>query len=194
MTLVELMMVVAIIGILAAVASVGYRKYIGKARISEAVAMLAEMTSKEVMYYSEFASYYPLRSDNNATMPSPNEAATAFAPISASSTLLESARTSFTIEPSAYPWPNGWRFIGLRPKQNSVYCTYLVNAGPVGTVPPGGSVGRAMLPNPVAATTPPWFYALAACNLAGPGGFPNAVTVLGLTSDSPSLRTINDGL
>ena len=33
----------------------------------------------------------------------------------------------------------------------------------------------------------------AACNLNGPSGFPGNVTVLGISSTSPNLRTFNDG-
>ena len=63
-TLVELMIVVVIIGILASMATIGYRKWISRARSSEAIAMLAEMNSKEQSYKLEFAAYLPLRTDN----------------------------------------------------------------------------------------------------------------------------------
>jgi prepilin-type N-terminal cleavage/methylation domain-containing protein len=46
-TLVELMIVVVIILVLAAMGSFGFRRWIAKARVSEAVTMLAEMNSKE---------------------------------------------------------------------------------------------------------------------------------------------------
>ena len=42
-TLVELMIVVVILGILAAIATVGYKRYVARARLSEANAMLAEL-------------------------------------------------------------------------------------------------------------------------------------------------------
>ena len=69
-TLVELMIVVAIIGILAALGSVGYRRWVGRARLAEAVAMLGEMSSKEQTYRMEIGTFLPLRADGDVTLPS----------------------------------------------------------------------------------------------------------------------------
>ena len=44
--------------------------------------MLAEMNSKEQTYRMEFGTYLPLRADGNMTLPSPDEAASAFYPTS----------------------------------------------------------------------------------------------------------------
>ena len=60
------MIVVVILGILAALASVGYKRYIGRARVTEAVTLLSEMVSKEQLYFLEFGSYLPLRADGIA--------------------------------------------------------------------------------------------------------------------------------
>ncbi len=194
-TLVELMIVVAIVSILSAIATVGYRKYVGRARIGEAVAMLAEMTSKEVIYYSEFASYLPLRLDNVITMPSADELATVFVPTSPASAQFDSAHTAWSIaNPAA--WPKCWRDVGLRPREKSLYCTYLTNAGGSGSGPPGAgppaTFGPALVPA-AAATNPPWFYSLAACGLTPPIGYPGSTMILGLSSNSPTLRIWNDG-
>ncbi len=191
-TLVELMITVAIIAILSAVASVAYKKYTGRARLGEAVSVLSEMASKEMIYYSEFASYLPLRNDNNITMPSPNEGVGAFYPVSPSNATFESARTAWDIS-NPIAWPAAWRSIGLRVRQASLYCTYLTNAGQAATAPAAGTLGVTMF-RAVTATTPPWFYSLADCNLNGAAGFPTLDTVLGLTSDSPTLRTWNDSM
>ena len=56
-TLVELMIVVAIIGVLAAVAVPNYQKYQSKARQSEAKIALAAMFTAEKAYYSENSTY-----------------------------------------------------------------------------------------------------------------------------------------
>ena len=100
-TLVELMIVVAIIGILAAIGSFGYRRWIGRARLTEAVTMLAEMNSKEQTYRMEFGTYLPLRADGNVTLPSPDEAAAAFYPTSPAAASFESVRTSVSVANSA---------------------------------------------------------------------------------------------
>lgn len=188
-TLVELMIVVVIIAILAALGTVGFRRWIARARTTEAVAMLAEMNSKEQTYRMEFGTFLPLRADNNATLPSPNEPAAAFFPISPSSAAFESARTPVSVANSA-AWPTSWKAIGVSPRDTSLYCTYMTNAGNAGdAVPAGATYGTAL----VAGVAAPWFYGLAACNLNGPAGYPAEVTVFGLSSTSPTLRAFNEG-
>ena len=56
-TLVELMVVVAIIGVLAAVAIPNFKKYQAKAKTSEAKIILASMYSAEESYMAEYNSY-----------------------------------------------------------------------------------------------------------------------------------------
>ncbi len=193
-TLVEMMIVVVIMGILAGLAMVGYRRYIARARTAEAVAVLAEMASKEQVYFLEFGAYLPLRADNNTTInpPSQNENAAAFYPISPSTTGFDSARTATSIANPAL-WPGAWRAIGLRPRDRQLYCTYLTNAGAAGLPVPAGNTIGAPLMGVMNANSPAWFYSLAACNLNGASGFPNDVTVFGISSTSPALRTFNSG-
>ncbi len=186
-TLTEMMIVVVLLSILAAIALVGFRKYIARARAGEAIGMLAEIAAKEQTYYMEFGTYTSLRA-SGATQ---DEAVTAFYPQDPTAAAFESSRQSFTL-PAATSWPVGWQNVGLRPKAQELYCTYLANVGVSGTTAPGG-YGLSMLG--ATALTAPWYYGLAACNLSG-GQAANlaAVTVMGLTSISPSLRAFNDGL
>jgi prepilin-type N-terminal cleavage/methylation domain-containing protein len=189
-TLVELMIVVVIIGILAAIATVGYKRYVARARLSEAQAMLAELSAKEQLYFMDVGAYVAVRADNKLSQPGLDDVATAFIPTNPTIATFESARTAHAVPE---PYPDAWRRIGLRPRWKQLYCTYLVNAGP-------GALNE-VLPSPIGVTlwtaTPnvPWFYAVAACNLntADIGNFPDNVTLLVLTHDSPALRTINDG-
>lgn len=189
-TLVELMIVVVILGILAAIATVGYKRYVARARLSEAHAMLAELSAKEQLYFMDVGAFVPVRADdqNPPVQPSVGEPAGAFIPANPTSPTFESARTPQTVPD---PLPIAWSRIGLRPRWRQLYCTYLVNAGGVGQAPQG-SIGTTLW-----AATPivPWFYAVAACNLntSDGGSFPDNVTLLVLTHDSPGLRTINDG-
>ena len=191
-TLIELMIVVVILGVLAAIATIGYKRYVARARLSEADAMLAELAAKQQLYFMEMGAYVPARADDNLTQPSPDEAATAFIPISPADPSFESARTPQNVP---NPLPSPWSRIGLRPRWNQLYCTYLVNAGPASQGPQGG-IGQQMW---TATPTVPWFYAVAACNLntandtSIPTGLPANATFLAVTHDSPALITINDG-
>jgi prepilin-type N-terminal cleavage/methylation domain-containing protein len=185
MTLVELMIVVVIIGILAAISVVSYRKYIAHARLSEATAMLAEFSAKEQIYFLENGQYAEAHANGGSHTPSSTtEANSDFWPISPSDSTFDSARTPVAVN----PLPTSWRALGVRPRWNQLFCTYLVNAGASGSPRPG-TVGPTLW---AAAPNVPWFYALAACNLAGQAGWPGSVTVLILTHDSPALRTIDE--
>jgi prepilin-type N-terminal cleavage/methylation domain-containing protein len=186
LTLVELMIVVVILGILAAIATISYRSWIGRARLSEASAILAELSSREQLYYSEVGSFVPARGDDDLTMPSPNESGGAFAPVDPNSASFDSVRNPTTIPASGVA---GWRRIGARIRWNSLYCTYMVNAGQAGQTPPG-PVGTQLWSSTPAV---PWFYSVAVCNTQGASGYPNDETVLVVTYDSPGLRTLNDG-
>lgn len=189
-TLVELMIVVVILGVLASLALVGYRRYIARARLSEAVGMLAEMSSKEQMYFLEFASYLPLRADNNVTIPSPDEAAAAFYPTDPTSAGFDSAREGTSIANAAL-WPQGWRSVGLRPHESILYCTYMANVGAAGQpVAAGSTYGQQMFP---AAPVTAWYYVLAACNQQGAAGFPTGSTVMSISSTAANVVTFNDG-
>jgi prepilin-type N-terminal cleavage/methylation domain-containing protein len=189
-TLVELMIVVVIIGILASLATLGFRRYIARARMTETASVLSEMVGKEQVYFLEFGRYLPLRADANLTQPSPDEAPAAFYPVDASSTTLESARTAVSIT-NPLAWPAAWRAVGLRPRDSYLYCTYLLNAGANGQAVPG-NLGKSLV-GPTSATSPSWFYALAACNMVGNAGFPAEDTVVGVSSSSPSAATLVEG-
>lgn len=62
-SLVELMVVVAIIGILLAIAVPNYRDYIRNARKSAATATLAEIASREGQYLVNARQYFELKAD-----------------------------------------------------------------------------------------------------------------------------------
>src|SRR5262252_3015676 len=57
-TLIELMIVVAILSVVAVLAVVSYGKYIRRAARSEVVSMLGEIRIKEEAYVTEYGSYY----------------------------------------------------------------------------------------------------------------------------------------
>jgi len=91
-TLMELMVVVAIMGVLAALATYGVRKYTLSAKKAEAVSMLTQIRSAEEAYLDEtfsyksggndFASWHPVDEPDTGkrswTAPSPNGMSAAF--------------------------------------------------------------------------------------------------------------------
>ena len=56
-TLIELMIVVAIVGVLAAVAIPSFRSYVLRSRVSEATGFLSEIKQRQEVYRSEFGQY-----------------------------------------------------------------------------------------------------------------------------------------
>jgi prepilin-type N-terminal cleavage/methylation domain-containing protein len=192
-TLVELMITVVILGILASLAMVGYRRYVAKARSSEAVAMLAEISSKEQLYFLEFAQYLPLVNSASITPPAASgsavtETAAQFYPSDPSTSSFDSVRTATALG----TLPLSWTYAAIRPKDRVLYCTYFAGAGAAGSLPPAaGAVGAGLLG--AAAIPQPWYYVLGACNLNKTSSYPAGVSVFSLTYNSPTLSQINEG-
>ena len=67
-TLIELMIVVAIIGILAAVATPAYQDYIARAQVSEAVALLSSGKMSLAEYFSDKTSWPSAASETLGTL------------------------------------------------------------------------------------------------------------------------------
>jgi Tfp pilus assembly protein PilE len=179
MSIIELMVVVVIIGILAAISVVSYRRYIGRARLSEATAMLAEFASKEQLYFQDVGLYLEAHKDT-ANSISTNEDPDQFYPSNPNGS-FDSVRGPVALGAV----PASWRALGIRTRWPQLYCTYLANAGAAGAGPTW-TVGQTLwssVPNV------PWFYVLAACNLEGAAGWPDKVTIVSLTHDSPGIRT-----
>jgi Tfp pilus assembly protein PilE len=192
--LVELMIVVVIIGILASISIVGYRKYIARARLTEATAMLAEFAAKEQLYFLDNGQY--IEAHNNtvtAQYPSQSEQAAEFFPRDPTDPAgFDSVRTPATLGTP----PTSWLALGIRPRWPALYCSYMVNAGAPGSRLPG-TVGPTLWTTTPNGPNVPWFYAMAVCNLGGVSGWPNTppavpVTLLVLTHDSPAIQTTDE--
>ncbi len=153
-TLVELMIVVAIIGVLAVVAVSGYRKYSDKARASEVYAMFGEIRAKQEAYRAEFSSYCNT-STSCATMANED---TVFPALLAAN------------EPKAKPItgaPVGWTALGISPGKSELYCGYVAvagfpNAASFGTA---GTRGKNLYNN--LTPTRVWWYMSALCDNDG---------------------------
>ena len=187
------MITVVILGILATLAMVGYRRYVAKARSSEAVAMLAEISSKEQLYFLEFAQYLPLVNSASITPPAAlglpvSETAGQFYPSDPSTSTFDSVRTATALG----TLPLSWTYAAIRPRDRVLYCTYFAGAGATGSLPPAaGTIGAGLLGS--TAIGQPWYYVLGACNLHKTSSYPSGVSVFSLTYNSPTLSQINEG-
>ena len=108
-TLIELMIVVAILGILASVAIVSYQKYLQRARASEATSILSDIRIKQEAYRATFRQFF---NGDNAWQPD----------------------DSPTNHGRLWPSPNPWAQLGLRP-DNDLNFSYLIQAGAPGVAP-----------------------------------------------------------
>jgi prepilin-type N-terminal cleavage/methylation domain-containing protein len=145
-TLVELMIVVAIVGVLAVVAGNAYRKYMDSARKSEVYALFGEIRTKEEAYRAEFNAYLGTTTDETVLYP----------------VLLSAGEPK--PKPVA-PLPAAWTQLGIQPGHANLYCGYAVVADAANT-PPAGAIGLATF-----SVTPkvPWWYVTAQCDNDGDG-------------------------
>ncbi|MCB9615400.1 MAG: prepilin-type N-terminal cleavage/methylation domain-containing protein [Sandaracinus sp.] len=72
-TLMELMIVVVIVGVLAAIAIPSFTAYVHRSRTTEATSFLAEIKQRQESYRAEFNQYANVATPNPATMPSGGE-------------------------------------------------------------------------------------------------------------------------
>ncbi len=168
-TLVELMIVVIVLGILAAIAIYSFGRRAASAKASEVPGMFAEIKRAQLAYQAEMGTYL-----------STSAAETTVYPV-----LLA------TGEPKKKKWDpavgSPWANLGVRPPDYWNYCGYTTIAGSAG-VAPGGAWGKAVYNNQTPQTQ--WFYVVAICNF-------NAARVTNTTYVSPHDRestvTYNDG-
>jgi Tfp pilus assembly protein PilE len=188
-TVLEAFIVLAILALTTALGSVAFRHWVLRARTVEAVTMLSRIASQEQAFKAGGGHFIPMRADAYPDRATADEAAGAFYPLSADSPILASAYRRTRVDDPARA-PSSWRALGIRPPEEALYCTYLANAGDEGPLPPGLRFGAALL---AGAEPGPWFYALGVCNLAAPGGYPDEVTIFGISSSSPEVRVFNQG-
>lgn len=106
-SIIELMVVIAIIGILAAVAIPSFMGYLRKSKTSEAISFLGAIKQRQAAYYAEMGQYCDVNDDNPSSVPSGGD---------------------------TLGWENddGWNQLGAAPDTPSVYFQYNTYAGPPG--------------------------------------------------------------
>ncbi len=107
-TLVELLVVVIILGVLAAIAVPAYRHYVVKARIQEPLTYLPQILAKEEAFFTETRTYLP--ADFNP------------------SNVNYSKNCNDGI-PGKWENKTNWTKIGFQPSNNEVYFTYWIRTG-----------------------------------------------------------------
>lgn len=145
-TLAELMAVVAIIGILATIAAVGYRKYINSARASEAVWMVNGIRAAQEAYRAETLTYLNVSGSLNVYYPTNDVGA------------------------KKVPWDgtgaihDKWRILNVA-TDGSVLYGYATVAGSPGTITVTGSAFTIDFPEAVE----PWYVVQAKGDIDGDG-------------------------
>jgi prepilin-type N-terminal cleavage/methylation domain-containing protein len=141
-TLVELMFVVAVIGVLAAVAVNVFSQQTRKVRGSETQAMLAAFRFAQEQYYLENGRYLSTGAEAS-TWPT--------TPTKEKQTLL--------------PLPALWTTLKVRTPETSAFCGYVTIAGTAGSATGIGTKANEF--GLIAAPSSDWYYVLAHCDLDG---------------------------
>ena len=165
-TLVELMIVVAIIGVLAVVAGTAYRRYMDSGRTAEAMAMLGEIRAKEEAYRAEYSAYTGWSGGGEAeanTLPIVDSQ-----PCAASGGKEPCAKALYPVV-TGTSWTI-WANLGINPGRSQLTCGYALSSG-TATQAPTGTLAVNFLGS--AATGTPWWSAVAICDNDGAGA-PNA--------------------
>jgi prepilin-type N-terminal cleavage/methylation domain-containing protein len=164
-TLLELMVVVALLGILAGVALPSFTGETRKSKgDSEVAALFGELKIREEQYAVENGKYLSTGAGETATFPVTPTAAT-----QALGTL-----------------PATWRTLKVRTPESTARCGYVVIAGT--RTDPAGTIASTTF-----AYTPPaknWFYVLAHCDLDGSSAVDSYYFI---SNDSSTIQKINHG-
>jgi type IV pilus assembly protein PilA len=149
-TLLELLTVVAIVGILATLGLVAYRRFITSSKSSEAIYMVGAIRAAQESYRAETLSYLNVSAGFNDYFPTSS---------------VGNKKTGW--DAATHKDYTRWRQLGARP-DGPVYYGYLVGAGAAGAVPPALHLAH----KPTwAATTEPWYVIEAKGDVDGNGTY-----------------------
>jgi len=159
-TLAELMVVVAIIGILATLATYGVRKYVLEAKKAEASAMLVQIRSAEEAYKDEIFTYLGLTTFS------------AWHPIDVPANAKYDWYASTDLRTTVFD-P-----LGVTPDGPVQYVYSVVSGVAGGSLPANPSGGTF----PFGTQNGPWYIAMARADLDGDGSFTYATTYSGTSA------------
>lgn len=143
-TLLEIIIAVALIGVLAAIAVTSFSKQTRKARGSEVQAMFMALRTAQEQYHLENGQYLSTGSSETDTWPA--------TPTRTAQNLL--------------PLPTEWAPLKVRLPSETAYCGYVTMAGGAGVAPGGTKAAEFGL---TTAPSTDWYYLLAHCDLDGNG-------------------------
>jgi prepilin-type N-terminal cleavage/methylation domain-containing protein len=144
-TLIEIMMAVAIVGVLAGLAVMKFGKQARKARGAEVQAVFAELRNRQEQYHLENGVYFNSGANEDAIYPA-----------------------VLTAQAQAFAAPAAWAPLKFKAPLSRVYCGYVTLAGPGGD---GSNLGaKAVEFGLAAAPANDWYYMIARCNLDGNAG------------------------
>jgi prepilin-type N-terminal cleavage/methylation domain-containing protein len=168
-SLIELMIVVAVVGILAAVAIPYFGRQRKKAYTSEVPGMFAAIKVSQAAYKAEYGLYLSTGASEASIYPA----------------LLGSG------EPKLKTWApattSNWSILGVQPPDYSLYCGYVTIAGSAGVAPPTANGVKIF-----GGKTPQksYFYVIAQCDTDGK---PSINTLMISSSERERLITLNSG-
>ncbi len=172
-TLIEAMIVVVIVGILALVASVAYRKWVRNSYLGEAQDMLGNIRSAEETFRAENTGYLTISTDltsKSSLYPTTN-------PIGNQKTQWGSA-------------PGAWASLNVNPSA-PVRFGYAVVANNDGTVPLPAVTENGVAANLGTMQAQPWYAAVAICDIDSDGASPD--TTIYAVSATNHLFMNNEG-
>ena len=172
-TLMELMIVVAIVGILATLAVFMFTRHVAKAKSSEVPAMFAELKLRQQQFHLENEAYLSTGASDTDFFPT--------------ATPPGSSAQSFDITTDAE-----WQQLRINPDKTQLYCVYVARAGAGDDATNVGSTASAApfnLSGSLAVPAINWFYLLASCDFDGDGDTSTYFTL----SDTEGTIVANSG-
>ena len=185
-TLMELMIVVAIVGILATLAVFMFTRHVAKAKASEVPAMFAELKLRQQQFHLENEEYLSTGSTDGDFFPTTS-------PPGSSPQSYDITTSDVPPAPQDAKYPGAsWVTLRVNPDKTQLYCVYVSRAGPGGDGANVGTTAAAAPFNLGGALDVPainWFYLLASCDFDGDGNTSTYFTL----SDTEGTIVANPG-